>query len=90
MNDQIFHLYGAELPAPLCYQLQPFISAYRPHDSPPTKEQLDPFDRKEKESPLSKQNIIDTYKAIKNNEDLRWLELKRKYNMKHSNHRSYD
>ncbi len=89
MNHEIYNLNGAELPAPLCYQLQPFISAYRPHDKPPTKEQLDQTNYKPVESPCSMDNIIDTTKGI-NGANLRWLEIKRKYNQTHRNHRSYD
>ena len=89
MNYDIHHLSGAELPAPLCYQLRPFISAYRPHESPPTKEQLDETDYKEKESPLSKDNILDTYQAIKYNKDLEWLKLKREYNKKWAGYRTH-
>ncbi len=89
MNYDIHNLMGAELPAPLCYQLQPFISAYRPHDQPPTQKDLDKDDRKEQESPLSKDNILDTYKAIKYNQDLEWLKKKREYNQKWKGYRSY-
>ena len=89
MNDQIFHLYGAELEAPLCYQLQPFISAYRPHDCPPKKEQLDKTNYRPVESHCSMDNIIDTTKGI-HGANLRWLEIKRKYNQSNRNHRSYD
>ena len=89
MNYDIQHLSGAELPAPLCYQLRPFISAYRPHDKPPTKQQLDPHDKKEQESPLSKENIIDTYTAIKHNQDLAWLKLKREYNNRWKGYRTW-
>ena len=88
MNYEIYHLNGAELPAPLCYQLQPFISAYRPHDNPPTKEQLDITNYKPVESPCSMDNIIDTTKGI-NGANLEWLELKRKYNSENRKHRSY-
>ena len=89
MNYDIQYLSGAELPAPLCYQLRPFISAYRPHDQPPTQKDLDKDDRKEQESPLSKENIIDTYKAIKYEQDLQWLKLKREYNKKWSGYRTH-
>ena len=88
MNYDIYHLNGAELPAPLCYQLQPFISAYRPHESPPTKEQLDKMNYKPIESPCSMDNIIDTTKGI-HGANLQWLEIKRKYNQSNSKHRSY-
>ncbi len=89
MNYDIHHLNGVELSAPLCYQLQPFISAYRPHESPPTKEQLDKTNYKPVESHCSMDNIIDTTKGI-HGANLRWLEIKRKYNSQHSKHRSYD
>ena len=89
MNHHIQHLSGAELPAPLCYQLRSFISAYRPHDSIPTKEQLDQTNYRPKESPLSKENILDTYKAIKYSQDLEWLKLKREYNKKWKGYRTW-
>ena len=89
MNHQIKYLSGVELPAPLVYQLQPFISAYRPHDKPPTKKDLDQDDRIPSESPLSKDNILDTYKAIKYNQDLEWLKMKREYNNRWKGYRSY-
>ena len=88
MNYDIYHLNGAELPAPLCYQLQPFISSYRPHESPPTKEQLDKVNHRLRESHCSMDNIIDTTKGI-HGANLQWLELKRKYNSENRNHRSY-
>ena len=88
MNYDIYHLNGAELPAPLCYQLQPFISAYRPYDLPPTKAQLDITNYKPVESPCSMDNIIDTTKGIYG-ANLQWLEMKRKYNSERRNHRSY-
>ena len=89
MNHQIKYLAGVELPHPLCYQLRPFISAYRPHDQPPTKKDLDQDDRIPSESPLSKDNIFDTYKAIKYNQDLEWLKMKREYNKKWKGYRSH-
>ena len=88
MNYDIYNLNGVELSAPLCYQLQPFISAYRPHDSPPSKQLLDITNYKPVESPCSMANIIDTTKGI-NGANLQWLELKRKYNSENRNHRSY-
>ena len=42
-----------------------------------------------KESPLSKENIIDTYKPIKYKQDLEWLKLKREYNKKWSGYRTH-
>ena len=89
MNYDIIHLYGSELPDPLCYQLQPFISAYRPHDPPPKLDQLDKTNYRPNESPCSMDNIIDTTKGI-HGANLRWLEIKRKYNSQHTNHRCYD
>ena len=89
MNHHIYHLREAELPASLFYQLAPFISAYRPHDKPPSKEDLDKDDYIPKESPLSKENILDTYKAIKHNQDLEWLKMKREYNKKWSGYRTH-
>ena len=89
MNSDIFHLYQTELTDPLCYQLQPFISAYRPHESPPLKCQLDPINYIPKESPCSMDNIIDTTKGI-HGANLNWLEIKRKYNSSNRKHRSYN
>ena len=89
MNHHIYHLREAELPASLFYQLAPFISAYRPHDKPPSKEDLDKDDYIPKESPLSKENILDTYKAIKYQQDLEWLKMKREYNKKWSGYRTH-
>ena len=89
MNYDIQHLYGSELSDPLCYQLQPIISAYRPHDKVPTQAQLDPHDKKDIESPLSKENILDTYKAIKYNENLQHLKNKREYNKRWQGYRTW-
>ena len=89
MNHHIYHLTNTQLPEPLCHQLAPFISAYRPHDKPPTKKDMDQDDYIPKESPLSKENIIDTYKAIKYKQDLEWLKLKREYNKKWSGYRTH-
>ena len=88
MNYEIYNLNGVELSAPLCYQLQPFISAYRPHDKPPLKSQLDASNYIPKESPCSMDNIIDTTKGI-HGANLQWLEIKRKYNQSNRKHRSY-
>ena len=89
MNHHIYQLYGAELSAPLCYQLRPFISAYRSHDLPPIKKDLDKDDYIPKESPLSKENILDTYTAIKYNQDLEWLKIKRQYNEQWKGYRTW-
>ena len=89
MNHHIYHLRGVELSAPLFYQLAPFIGAYKPHDKPPTKKDLDKDDYIPQESPLSKDNIIDTCKAIKYQKDLEWLRLKREYNKKWSGYRTH-
>jgi len=89
MNYDIQHLNGVELSAPLVYQLQPIISAYRPHDKTPTKQQLDPYDKKEIESPLSKENILDTYKSIKYGQDLQHLKNKREYNKRWKGYRTW-
>ena len=89
MNYHIHHLSKVQLPEPLCYQLRPFISAYRPHDKPPSKEDLDKDDYIPQESPLSKENILDTYKAIKYEQDLAWLKMKREYNKKWSGYRTH-
>ena len=89
MNYHIRNLHGTELPVPLCYQLQPFVNSYKPHDKPPTKEDMDQDDYIPKESPLSKENIIDTYKALKYEQDLEWLKLKREYNKKWSGYRTW-
>ena len=89
MNYHIQHLSKVQLPEPLCYQLRPFISAYKPHDLPPTKKDLDQDDYIPQESPLSKDNILDTYQAIKYNKDLEWLKLKREYNKKWAGYRTH-
>jgi len=89
MNYEITHLMGVELSSPLVYQLQPVISAYRPHDQPPIHKDFDSCDRKEQESPLSQENILDTYKAIKYNQDLNSLKAKRKYNEKWKGYRTW-
>ena len=88
-NYEITHLMGVELPAPLCYQLSPIISSYREHDQPPTHKDLDSCDKKSSESLLSKDNIIDTYKSIKYNQDLNWLSEKRRYNSKWKGFRTW-
>ena len=89
MNYDIYHLTNTQLPEPLCHQLAQFISAYRPHDLPPIKKDLDSDDYIPKESPLSKENILDTYKAIKYSQDLEWLKLKREYNKKWKGYRTW-
>jgi hypothetical protein len=89
MNHHIYHLREAELPASLFCQLAPFINAYKPHDKPPTKKDLDKDDYIPQESPLSKENILDTYTAIKHNQDLAWLKIKREYNSKWSGYRTH-
>ena len=89
MNHQLYHLRNIELEPSLASKLSPFISAYRKHDSIPTKEQLDETDYKEIESPLSKDNILDTYQAIKYNKDLEWLKIKREYNQRWKGYRTH-
>ena len=89
MNHHIYNLRNTELPVPLMYQLSPFISAYRAHDKPPTKTDLDQDDRKDNESPLSQDNILDTYQATKHNKDLTYLGYKRKYLEAYKGCRSY-
>ena len=89
MNHHIQYLTGVQLPPPLCYQLRPFISSYRDHDQPPTKKDLDQDDRKDDESLLSQDNIIDTYKATKYDQDVTWLGYKRRYLSKLKGYRSY-
>ena len=89
MNHQIKYLRHTELHPTLAPKLQPFISAYRDHDQPPTKKDLDQDDRKDNESPLSQDNILDTYKAIKHNQDVAWLGYKRKYLAQYSGYRSH-
>ena len=89
MNHQIHYLKDTELPLPLLYQLHPFISAYNKHDQPPTPKDLDQDDRKDSESPLSKDNLLDTYQAIKYNKDVKYLGYKRKYLQQYKGCRSY-
>ena len=55
MNHDIYHLRNAELDPKLALQLNPFISAYRPHDPIPTREELG--DRLPNESPCSMTNL---------------------------------
>lgn len=85
----INYLMNVELPEPLCYQLRPFISANRSHDKPPTKKDMDQDDYIPQESVVGKDNIIDTHKAIKYNQDVTWLGYKRKYLNKWKGYRSY-
>ena len=85
----INYLMNVELPEPLCYQLRPFISANRSHDKPPTKKDMDQDDRKDNESSLSQDNILDTHKAIKYNQDVTWLGYKRRYLNKWKGYRTY-
>ena len=40
MNHDIYHLRHVQLDPKLALQLNPFISAYRPHDPIPTKDEL--------------------------------------------------
>ena len=40
MNHDIYHLRHVSLDPKLALQLSPFISAYRPHDPIPTKDEL--------------------------------------------------
>ena len=88
MNHHIQYLKGVELPPPLCYQLRPLISAYRPHDQPPTQKDLDSIDYLPRESHCSMENIKDTVKGIQG-QNLAWLEARRKYNSKWKGYRSY-
>ena len=88
MNYDIQYLKDTELPTPLLYQLHPFISAYNKH-TPLNRKELDQDDRKETESPLSKDNLIDTKQSIKYNKDLTYLGYKRKYLQQYKGCRSY-
>ena len=88
MNYHIQLLKNTELPTPLLYQLHPFISAYNDH-TPLDKNDLDKDDRKDDESPLSKDNLLDTYQAIKYNKDVKYLGYKRKYLQQYKGCRSY-
>jgi hypothetical protein len=46
MNYDIYHLRHSQLDERLALLLSPIISSYRPHDEPPTREQLgDPIQR---------------------------------------------
>ena len=85
----IYSLRGSKIDPLLSAKLAPFINAHRPHDFAPSKEDLDKGDFIPKESPLSKDNILDTYKAIKYNQDLEWLKRKREYNNKWKGYRSH-
>ena len=78
MNHQIYYLKDTELPLPLLYQLHPFISAYNDH-TPLDKKDLDKDDIIRDESPLSKDNLLDTYQATKHDKDVTYLGYKRKY-----------
>ena len=88
-NHQIYHLRMVELEPQLAYQLSPFISAYRDHDFPPTTKDLDQDDRQDGESPLSQDNILDTYQATKHEKDVTYLGYKRKYLQQYKGCRSY-
>ena len=89
MNHQIKYLRNTELHPTLAPKLQPFISAYRTHDQPPTKKDLDQDDYIPQESVVGKDNLLDTYKAIKYNKHLGWLAHKRKYLAQYSGYRSH-
>jgi hypothetical protein len=41
MNHEIYHLRNSQLSPELAFLLSPIISAYRPHDDIPTRQQLD-------------------------------------------------
>ena len=59
---------------------------YRPHDKPPTKEQLDKINY------IPKENLFNgQYRPQQgiHGGNLSWLEIKRKYNQSNRNHRSY-
>ena len=88
MNYHIYNLRNTELPVPLMYQLSPFISAYHEH-TPLNKTDLDKDDRKDNESPLSQDNILDTYQATKHQKDVTYLGYKRKYLEAYKGCRSY-
>ena len=85
MNHHIYNLRNTELPVPLMYQLSPFISAYKPHG----EVVLDKDDRRDNESPLSQDNILDTYQATKHQKDVTYLGYKRKYLQPMKGYRSY-
>ena len=88
MNHHIQLLKNTELPTPLLYQLHPFISSYRDHTSL-NKTDLDKDDRKDNESVLSQDNILDTYQSIKHQKDVTYLGYKRKYLQQWKGCRSY-
>jgi len=54
-SHPIYHLRHANLSPELALRLAPFISAYRPHDPIPTREELG--DRIPNESPVGLKNI---------------------------------
>ena len=89
MNHQIYYLKDTELPLPLLYQLHPFISAYNKDDFIPTKKDMDQDDRKDEESPLSKDNLLDTYQATKHDKDVTYLGYKRRYLQQYKGCRSH-
>ena len=88
MNHQIYYLKDTELPLPLLYQLHPFISAYNDHTSLDKKD-LDKDDIIRDESPLSKDNLLDTYQATKHDKDVTYLGYKRKYLQQYKGCRSH-
>lgn len=88
MNHQIHYLKDTELPLPLLYQLHPFISAYNDHTSLDKKD-LDKDDIIRDESPLSKDNLLDTYQATKHDKDVTYLGYKRKYLQQYKGCRSH-
>ena len=88
MNHQIYYLKDTELPLPLLYQLHPFISAYNDH-TPLDKKDLDKDDIIRDESPLSKDNLLDTYQATKHDKDVTYLGYKRKYLQQYKGCRSH-
>jgi len=59
-NHYIYELRNSQLDEKLQYQLAPFIRAYKPHDTIPTKEQLISDNRRQKDltSPCSMDNLV--------------------------------
>jgi len=65
-NNEIYHLRNAELDEKLIYQLTPFINAYKPHDSIPTREELMSVNRRPKDmsSPCSMDRLEEQKKEM--------------------------
>lgn len=85
MNSDIKHLREVSLSQELALQLAPVIDAYRPHTEP----NIDKEDKIKEESEVGMNGIINTYEAIKREQDLQLIERRKEYNMKWKGYRSY-